>query len=137
TERDDFLLCILRWEDDPKRLRQLSRRIYETMSKRFPGCAVGVGSAAVGVQGLRRSLIEAQHACSVAALRPKGDGLTHDGVSEHTLLLALQEPQVLEAFSYAILKPLEDHDRNSHVKLVETLDRFLMSGGRWEATAAE
>ncbi len=87
--------------------------------------------------GLRTSIVEARHACRFARLRRDAGWATHHQVGSHSLLLALQDEDVLAAFRRALLRPLEEHDARRRSRLVETLDRFLSSGCRWQRTAAE
>jgi DNA-binding PucR family transcriptional regulator len=85
--------------------------------------------------GLRPAVVEARHACRFARLRRDAGWATHDQVGSHSLLLALQDEEVLAAFRRALLRPLEEHDARRRSRLVETLDRFLSSGCRWQETA--
>jgi hypothetical protein len=98
--------------------------------------AIGLGSRSDGVQGLRRSLIQAQEAATVAQRTPSlGGWARHDQLSSHALLLALQDDEIVTAFRDGLLGPLEEHDARRRGELVATLDAFLDSGGQWQATA--
>jgi PucR family transcriptional regulator, purine catabolism regulatory protein len=97
--------------------------------------AVGVGGLVPDAGGLRTSVVEARHACRFARLRRDAGWATHHQVGSHSLLLALQDEDVLAAFRRTLLQPLEEHDARRRSHLVETLDRFLSSGGRWQETA--
>jgi sugar diacid utilization regulator len=99
------------------------------------GVLVGVGGAAAGAGGLVRSLTEARHACRFARRRRDAGYATHDALASHDLLLALQDEHVLRAFHDTLLRPLQEHDLRRHTDLVRTLDEFLGSGGRYQATA--
>src|SRR5262249_50008660 len=101
------------------------------------GPALGYGELTRDVAGLRKSLIEAQHACLVASSRPGQRCPSHAEVGSHLLLVALQDQDVLGHFHHAILEPLEEHDARSQVSLIDTLDAFLTSGGRWRETAKD
>lgn len=95
----------------------------------------GIGGVADDVRGLAASLTEARHACRFARRRRGGGYATHDALASHELLLALQDDHVLRVFQDTLVRPLEQHDARRHTDLVETLDRFLGSGGRYQATA--
>lgn len=97
--------------------------------------AIGYGQVARDVADLRKSLVEAQHACLVAGSRDRGGCASYAQVGSHALLIALQDRDVLGHFQQAILEPLEEHDARSQVSLIETLDAFLNSNGKWRETA--
>lgn len=96
---------------------------------------IGVGGVAAGAAGLSASLTEARHACRFARRRRGGGYATHDALASHELLLALQDEHVLRAFHETLIRPLVQHDARRHTDLVKTLDSFLGSGGRYQATA--
>lgn len=96
--------------------------------------AVGAASLQPNADGLRTALIEARHACRF--IRRTGGGYaTHDQIGSHTLLLALQDEDVLAAFRSKLLSPLIEHDAIRGTQLIDTLDRFLNSAGQYQATA--
>jgi DNA-binding PucR family transcriptional regulator len=101
----------------------------------MPGSAVGVGGLAAGAGELRRSVVEARHACQVASRRRDAGHATHDEVGSHALLIALQDEDVLADFRRALLEPLETYDARRRTSLVRTLELFLGSGCQWQATA--
>ena len=122
---------ILQPAGDPD-LGELGRGLHAALTA---GDAVGVGSVAMDAAGLRTSLIEAAHACN-AARRRRGVGYaTHDEAGSHTLLLALQDEQVLDKFRDSLLRPLIEHDARRHTQLVETLERFLAGNGHYQLAA--
>jgi PucR family transcriptional regulator, purine catabolism regulatory protein len=124
---------IARWEAGEGTLADLAREIAQALGGR---AAVGVGGIAPSAQALRTSLVEARHACRFARLRRQGESYAvHGEVGSHTLLLAMQDEEVLAAFRRALLLPLEEHDARRHTQLVDTLDAFLSSGGQWQSTA--
>jgi PucR family transcriptional regulator, purine catabolism regulatory protein len=127
------VVAIAGWNGDDQALADIARDIAEVLSER---AAVGVGGVASSADSLRTSLLEARHACRFARLRRQGRAyVVHGEVGSHTLLLAMQDEEVLAAFRRALLRPLEEHDARRHTQLVETLDTFLSSGGQWQATA--
>jgi purine catabolism regulator len=100
------------------------------------GAAVGLGARGSGVEGLRRSLIQARQAASLARLRRPPEGfVVYERAESHALLLALQDEEVLASFRSSLLGPLEEYDASHGTALLETLKEFLVSGGRWQETA--
>ncbi len=59
-----------------------------------------------------------------------------DAVS-HALLLNLMEPTAVATYRDAVLRPLEEWDREHDSSLIATLRTFLDLGGRWRQTAEE
>jgi DNA-binding PucR family transcriptional regulator len=124
------LVAVVGWPGDEPGLAGLAAALHERMEE-----PVGVGGIAADSAGLRTAVVEARHACRFARLRRDAGWATHDQVGSHSLLLALQDEEVLAAFRRALLRPLEEHDARRRSRLVETLDRFLSSGCRWQETA--
>ena len=126
------VVAVVQWDADEPGLATVAAALHAQL-----GEAVGVGGLAADSAGLRTSIVEARHACRFARLRRDAGWATHHQVGSHSLLLALQDEDVLAAFRQALLQPLEEHDARRHSQLVETLDRFLTSGCRWQRTAEE
>ncbi|MDP9269743.1 MAG: PucR family transcriptional regulator ligand-binding domain-containing protein [Chloroflexota bacterium] len=127
------LVGIVAWSGPERGLVELARELCDELGEQ---AAVGIGGLAAGADALTTSLIEARHACRFARRRRQGRAFaTHGEVGSHTMLLALQDENVLAAFRRALLQPLEEHDARRHTELVATLDEFLASGGRWQQTA--
>jgi PucR family transcriptional regulator, purine catabolism regulatory protein len=126
------IVAVARWDGPEHDLARLAAALHDALD---PG-VVGVGGVADGAAGLRTSVVEARHACRFARLRRDAGWATHHQVGSHSLLLALQDEDVLAAFRRALLQPLEEHDARRRSELVDTLDRFLSSGCRWQETAA-
>ncbi|MDA8436669.1 MAG: helix-turn-helix domain-containing protein [Actinomycetales bacterium] len=105
------------------------------LAQRVGAIAVGTGSVADDVSGLRRSLVQARQACELGRRRGGGAVVSHDLTGSHTLLLALQDQDVLDAFRESLLAPMEDYDAQHGSSLVATLRTFLDTGGRWQETA--
>ncbi|MFG2887670.1 PucR family transcriptional regulator [Streptomyces sp. NPDC048297] len=95
----------------------------------------GIGIRASDIRSLRISLIQARQACELALRRGGGTVVSQQLAGRHSLLLALQDPDVLDSFRDALLTPLEAHDTKHSGELVPTLRAFLASGGRWQQTA--
>lgn len=128
------LLCVVQGDDlAPESLHAIARALATAVS----AVATGVGAVAPDVATLRRSLIQARQAASLGARRGGGIIVSHDRTGDHALLLALQDPDVIEAFRSSLLAPLEDHDQRNQSQLVHTLRTFLQTGGRWQETATQ
>ncbi len=126
------VVAVVQWDADEAGLADVAAALHARL-----GEPVGVGGLAADAGGLRTSIVEARHACRFARLRRDAGWATHHQVGTHSLLLALQDEDVLAAFRRALLQALEEHDARRHSQLVETLDRFLSSGCRWQRTAEE
>ena len=100
------------------------------------GASVGLGARGNGVEGLRRSLIQARQAAGLARMRRPPEGfVAYERAESHALLLALQDEEVLSSFRDSLLGPLEEYDARHGTALLATLKEFLSSGGRWQETA--
>lgn len=106
-----------------------------SIAQRVSAVAVGTGSIAPNIVGLRRSLVQARHACELARRRGDGAVVSHDFIGSHALLLALQDQDVLDGFRETLLSPLEEYDAAHGSDIVTTLRTFLETGGRWQDTA--
>lgn len=116
-------------------VEELGSSLYAVLG---PESAIGIGAEGEGVEGLRRSLIQARQAANLASRRRTPDGyVVHDKVESHALLLALQDEQVLGSFCDSLLGPIEEYDAQRGTELLPTLEAFLASGGKWGATAQE
>ena len=107
----------------------------EALAQHVTAIAVGAGSLVDNIGGLRRSLVQARHACELGRRRGDGAVVSHDLTGSHGLLLALQDQDVLDAFRETLLAPMEEHDATHGSVLVDTLRTFLESGGRWQETS--
>jgi PucR family transcriptional regulator, purine catabolism regulatory protein len=124
------LVAVAAWAGDESGLATLAAALHERLEE-----PVGVGGLAADASGLRAAIVEARHACRFARMRRDAGWATHHQVGSHSLLLALQDEEVLATFRRALLHPLEEHDARRRSRLVDTLDRFLSSGCRWQETA--
>jgi DNA-binding PucR family transcriptional regulator len=84
---------------------------------------------------LRRTLLEARHACRIARRRRDVHYATYPQVGSHALLLALQDDQVLATFRGALLEPLLARDARRHTALGPTIRAFLAADGHYQQTA--
>jgi hypothetical protein len=100
-----------------------------------PGSSVGLSAIAPDARALRVALVEARHACTFAGRRRDAGWASHDALASHALLIAVQDPATLRAFEQTLLAPLAAHDARRGTDLVDTLERFLGSGGHYRATA--
>ena len=95
---------------------------------------VGVGQAATAAE-LRVSLLQARHAADALVARGAEGWLTHEELASPAVLLAAQDPAVLQALARTVLGGVLDSDRDRGTDLVASLRAFLDSGGRWQETA--
>lgn len=132
TERDGVVLVVLAPGDgeDPV------GAVAATIADGGEPPVLGGGRPGRGVEGLRRSLREAQAALTLARVRPAGERVVRQlDVGSHLLLLDLVDPEVLRAFRESVLGPIERWDAERGTDLVETVRAFLAHGGRWRETA--
>jgi PucR family transcriptional regulator, purine catabolism regulatory protein len=126
------LVGIVEFQDGQISLSDLASRMLEALG---PRTAVGVGTAASGAAGLRRTLIEARQTRAFAQKSPDVRAAVYTQIGSHALLLAAQDESVLNVFRNSLIDPLALHDQRRHTDLVSTLDVFLGSGGKYRATA--
>jgi PucR family transcriptional regulator, purine catabolism regulatory protein len=96
---------------------------------------LGSGGPAVPEQ-VGRSLREARYALQVCRLEG-WDAAGFEDLGTYRLLLSMADPDALRAFSDAMLKPLDDYDREQGGELTPSLRAFLQHNARWETAAAE
>lgn len=98
--------------------------------------AIGAGGAATTASMLRRSLTEAEVAFQLARDQPHETNVVHGGqIGSHRQLLRLLEPSTVASYSDAVLRPLQEWDREHRSDLLPTLRAFLESAGQWRETA--
>lgn len=79
------------------------------------------------------SLLQAGYA---VAARERGGWMTHDQLGSPSLLLAVQDPELLAATSKALLGSVLDYEQRRGDDLLASLGAFLDSGGRCQEAAA-
>ena len=113
-------------------LAELAREFHDALG---PTASIGVGGVAEEVSDLARSVVEARHACRFAQRRQDVGYATHETLASHALLVAVQDDRVLQAFRDTLIRPLEEHDARRSTELLNTLESFLRSGGKYQDTA--
>jgi PucR family transcriptional regulator, purine catabolism regulatory protein len=114
----------------------IAREVLDELDADGISLHVGVGRTVVGVDHLRRSLIEAQHACTLASRRASGSSVaSHHDIGSHRFLWELHDEEVRRDFRTALVGPLLEHDARRGSELVPTLTAYLASAGQWQATA--
>ncbi|HEX3833076.1 MAG TPA: PucR family transcriptional regulator ligand-binding domain-containing protein [Solirubrobacteraceae bacterium] len=132
-ERDEQVIAVAAWDGGAESLEDFVRTLRHHVES---AVTIGVGSLADDCRSLRRSLIEARHACRAAAARRRGpDHASYADVGSHRLLLDLQDVDTLRAFSAALLDPIIEHDQRHGSELLTTLSRFLDLDCQWQTTA--
>jgi len=96
---------------------------------------LGAGGPAEPEQ-VGRSLREARYALQVCRLEG-WEAAGFEDLGTYRLLLSMADPDALRAFSDAMLKPLDDYDREQGGELTPSLRAFLQHNARWETAAAE
>jgi len=112
-----------------------AHRVATDFARWVGATAGGTGAIAPTAMSLRRSLVQARQACTLARRRGGGAVVSHDAAGSHSMLLALQDQDVLDSFRESLLAPLESYDVDHGGVLVTTLRTFLDTGGRWQETA--
>lgn len=112
-----------------------ARWLHEALDRSASGglTQLGVGQPGTASE-LRVSLLQASHAAEVLSSRTAG-WMTHEQLSSPTLLLSLQDPELLSATSRALLGPVLDQDERRGGDLLPSLEVFLDTGGRWQEAA--
>jgi DNA-binding PucR family transcriptional regulator len=88
-----------------------------------------------GPDALRAALERARVAYAAARQSPE-IGVREDAdVTSASVLLSLLEPAALGAYRTAVLGPLLAWDAQHGTDLLRTLEVFLETGGRWQASA--
>jgi purine catabolism regulatory family protein/PucR-like helix-turn-helix protein/diguanylate cyclase with GGDEF domain len=114
----------------------LAREMLDELDADGMSLHIGVGRTVVGVDNLRRSLLEAQHACTLAGRRASGSSVaSHHDIGSHQFLWELHDEEVRRDFRTALVGPLLEHDARRGSALVPTLTAYLASAGQWQATA--
>jgi PucR family transcriptional regulator, purine catabolism regulatory protein len=124
--------ALVPWPHPIEDLEALAAGLLEALG---PGAALGAGSPAEAPGDLRRTLLEARHACRIAQRRRDAHYATYPRVGSHALLLALQDDQVLATFRGALLEPLLAQDARRHTALLPTIRAFLAADGHYQQTA--
>jgi len=83
-----------------------------------------------------RSLREARYALQVCRLEG-WDAAGFEDLGTYRLLLSMADPDALRAFADAMMKPLDEYDRDQGGELTGSLRAFLQHNARWETAAAE
>ncbi len=125
---------LARWERTLDEARVLATRLLEASG---PEGYIGLGRPVTGAEHLHESLSEAQRACRLASQRRRERVATYAEVGTYQLLLALHDEETLDTFKGAVLGPVIEYDKRRGTELLQTLERFLSSGGEYASTAKE
>ncbi len=102
----------------------------EELAAQLGVVAAGMGETCADVHGLRRSLVQARQACTVSRRSGRGRLVSHTQGASHALLLALQDPDIVDSFVEHALGPVHAYDEAHGTALVPTLRAFLACNGR-------
>jgi len=140
AESRGMLLVIAAWPHSEERLRAAMVEFAGRAGRSLPsaGLSIGIGSVQHGAASLRRSLVQARHAC-LAARRSQAEPrvVSHLETASHRQLFALHDAEVRNAFRSTVLRRLFEYDASHQGELAHTLRTFLRNAGRWKPTAAE
>ncbi|GAB3301591.1 PucR family transcriptional regulator [Parasphingorhabdus pacifica] len=114
----------------------LAYRIHDALGNSGQAVHVGVGKPGAAAE-LRVSLLQAGHAAEAMSSRSDGGWMTHEQLSSPTLLLSVQDPELLAATSKTLLGAVLDHDERRGGDLLPSLAVFLDAGGRWQEAAQQ
>ena len=110
---------------------------FRTSVAERAGGEVRLGSGGpVEPEQVGRSLREARYALQVCRLEG-WDAAGFEDLGTYRLLLSMTDPDALRAFADAMLKPLDEYDREQGGELTGSLRAFLQHNARWETAAAE
>ncbi len=120
------------WESSRNQFLDYLRQVWNETSP----LSLAAGDPGRGMEGLRRSLAQAQDALSLG-LRLFGGGrcYLHRDMGLYRLLRHLQGTDDLRSFLDDTLSLLEAYDREHSTELLATLDVLLAHGGNISATA--
>jgi sugar diacid utilization regulator len=100
-------------------------------------CHIGVGGRTHDVGDFPRSYREATLALRLQRNTPSAPCVTvFDDLGIYRLLATAEDTREIEAFVEEWLGPLIEYDLHRHSNLVDTLHRYLESGGHYDATSA-
>jgi len=113
-------------------LRQVAEEIRLSLGGRGEASVVcGVGRPALGLDGLRQSLAQAEEAVRLARklMWEAGGVLAFGDVAMYRLLAALQDTDALREFYQATIGPIARYDRIHHTDLLPSLEAYLQYHG--------
>jgi DNA-binding PucR family transcriptional regulator len=100
------------------------------------GASAGRGTAG-SVERLRLSLIQAEHALSLARRAGPGTVIGADELNSPSTVLYSEASELIRETGAALLRPLRDYDETRGGQLLLTLEVFLHTGGRLAVAANE
>ncbi|WP_166426686.1 helix-turn-helix domain-containing protein [Labedella populi] len=160
VEEVDGLAVVAVWNPDPEAVLLATRRaagqhaaaapfddavlvcvsgedVIARLTQGLPSTAsAGVGSAG-GPGRLRLSLIQAEHALALARRSGPGSIVGADELNSPSTVLYSQASDLMRETGAALLAPLREYDGARGGQLMQTLEVFLRTGGRWSIAASE
>lgn len=99
-------------------------------------CRLGVGDWSATVDGIPRSLHQAEVALRVQDAAATDDCATcYEALGVYQLLAEVRDPAATEVFGRGWLQSLLDYDARRNADLVNTLSQYLDCGGNYDASA--
>ncbi len=109
----------------------------EQLKAALPANTMLGAGAAVDVDHLRLSYIQAKHALEIARRRGYGAFVDSDELNSPSAVILSEASDVIREISTALLRPLVEYDETRGGQLLRTLEVFLAVGGRWSSAATE
>lgn len=132
VRRSDHVVALTRVHGD---VSAAARTIHDSLVQRDDRVRqVGVGESATMDQ-LRMSLLQAGYAAEAVSRRNHSGWMTHEALNSPSLLLAVQQPEMLAATARSLLGPVLEYEERRGGDLVGSLAVFLDSGGSWQEAA--
>ena len=100
------------------------------------GASAGRGAAGTA-ERLRLSLIQAEHALSLARRAGPGTVIGADELNSPSTVMYSEASELIRETGAALLRPLRDYDETRGGQLLLTLEVFLRTGGRLSVAANE
>jgi len=100
------------------------------------GASAGRGAAGTA-ERLRLSLIQAEHALSLARRAGPGTVIGADELNSPSTVMYSEASELIRETGAALLRPLRDYDETRGGQLLHTLEVFLRTGGRLSVAANE
>lgn len=113
------------------------REIADRLVAGLPGGAMAGRGAAGAADRLRLSLIQAEHALSLARRAGPGTVIGADELNSPSTVMYSEASELIRETGAALLRPLRDYDETRGGQLLHTLEVFLHTGGRLSIAANE
>ncbi len=137
TGLSESVVAIVKSAEGGDRYRRLLGAIAEYMQKRFPDSTlrIGVGKVCRSLAEIPRSYHMAQQAIRVRRLDAQGPVACFEDIGLYSLLLSIEDNEVLRSYYRDLFAPILDYDRSNGTSLMHTLAAYIDHDARLAATA--